>query len=85
MVAAMPEMRDKSRGESRSATLRQHFRLAGAGPLHRYPAPSERPVPQMVRFLPGYSGRAAYPGRGGGPWLRMTFPPGLRTWLVPSG
>jgi len=29
--------------------------------------------------------RAGYPGRGGGLWLRMTFPPGLVTWLVPSG
>ena len=26
-----------------------------------------------------------YPGPGGGLWLRMIFPPGLRTWLVPSG
>ena len=31
------------------------------------------------------SGRAGYPGAGGGLWLRMTFPPGLVTWLVPSG
>jgi len=28
---------------------------------------------------------AGYPGGGGGLWLRMTFPPGLVTWLVPSG
>jgi hypothetical protein len=28
---------------------------------------------------------ADYPGAGGGLWLRMIFPPGLFTWLVPSG
>jgi uncharacterized protein len=28
---------------------------------------------------------AGYPGLGGGLWLRMIFPPGLVTWLVPSG
>jgi hypothetical protein len=32
-----------------------------------------------------FPGRAAYPGRGGGLWLRMIFPAGLLTWLVPSG
>jgi hypothetical protein len=26
-----------------------------------------------------------YPGLGGGLWLRMVFPAGLVTWLVPSG
>jgi hypothetical protein len=26
-----------------------------------------------------------YPGRAGGLWLRMIFPAGLVTWLVPSG
>jgi hypothetical protein len=29
-------------------------------------------------------GRAGYPGSGGGSWLRMIFPAGLLTWLVPS-
>jgi hypothetical protein len=29
--------------------------------------------------------RGGYPGAGGGLWLRMIFPPGLVTWLVPSG
>ncbi len=29
--------------------------------------------------------RVGYPGRGGGLWLRMIFPSGLWTWLVPSG
>jgi hypothetical protein len=29
--------------------------------------------------------RGGYPGRGGGLWLWMTLPPGLLTWLVPSG
>ncbi len=31
------------------------------------------------------SGRAGYPARGGGLWLRIILPAGLVTWLVPSG
>ena len=51
----------------------------------------------IVRFdsdagLPGWpsgprhrDSRVGHPGRGGGAWLRMVFPAGLVTWLVPSG
>ena len=34
---------------------------------------------------PGCPGGGGYPGRGGGPWLRMILPSGLWTWLAPSG
>jgi len=37
------------------------------------PSPGSPPLP------------VGYPGPGGGLWLRMVFPAGLRTWLVPSG
>ena len=39
----------------------------------------------MDADLTPYAHRAGYPGAGGGLWLRMIFPPGLVTWLVPSG
>ena len=39
----------------------------------------------MAEMLPDAPAGSDYPGAGGGPWLRMTFPPGLVTWLVPSG
>jgi hypothetical protein len=86
MVAVMPEMGEKLPGESCVATLRQHFRPT----LARDPLTKTRDVrastgAAIVWFLPSYSGRAGYPGLGGGLWLRMIFPPGLRTWLVPSG
>jgi hypothetical protein len=44
----------------------------------RSEAPPELPGPRPA------PGRAGYPGRGGGSWLRMVFPSGLVTWLVPS-
>ena len=39
-----------------------------------------RPRPAVPLSQPG-----GYPGAGGGLWLRMIFPPGLFTSLVPSG
>jgi hypothetical protein len=36
----------------------------------------------VLRLRPS---RAGYPARGGGLWLRMILPAGLRAWLVPSG
>ena len=43
-------------------------------------------MPATVRIsLAVAAGRAGYPGRGGGLWLRMVLPSGLWTWLVPSG
>jgi hypothetical protein len=38
--------------------------------------------PGSSRVIPA---RAGHPGRGGALWLRMIFPAGLVTWLVPSG
>ena len=38
-----------------------------------------------LKWCPVLAGGWGHPGRGGGLWLRMILPVGLRTWLVPSG
>ncbi|HEY6278907.1 MAG TPA: hypothetical protein VIX86_21550, partial [Streptosporangiaceae bacterium] len=44
-----------------------------------------QPSPLAAKIVPVVPAGAGYPGLGGGLWLRMIFPPGLVTWLVPSG
>jgi hypothetical protein len=68
-VSCTPQQRSAVAGE-----------VSGLGMLRdlsdRQTCPNSAPV------VPGGAG---YPGRGGGLWLRMVFPVGLVTWLVPSG